>query len=196
MAGNVWAQYLVEHLERIPTIEHKADQLWDELLEVAPDAEAQRVLRQLALVGACLAEGQRAGVLPDHIDPAQVVRWAMQKIVAERGSVTSPEERALRTLRDIMQSRPALFPRDVDYASAREAVGVWHNGRLCTTGGMLKSSAEFQAAGVSARRWLLWMESKGDARRLGQIRIANVRAHWWQLAFSSDPADLPAGSDF
>lgn len=186
VAGNVWAQYLVEHLERIPTIEHKADQLWDELLEVAPDAEAQRVLRQLALVGACLAEGQRAGVLPDHIDPAQVVRWAMQKIVAERGSVTSPEERALRTLRDMMQSRPALFPRDVDYAASREAVGVWSRGQLHTTEGMLKSCEPFQAAGVSGRRWLSWLESKGDARKVGQIRVGGVKGRWWVLDFAGE----------
>ena len=193
VAGDAFAQHLVENLDRFEYITRNAHDIADDLRDTAPDAEAQRVLGALALVGAAIIEANRAGVWPmddAHATARQVIAWAMRKIVAERGDTTSPEERALRTLRELMQARPGLFPQDVDYATAREAVGVWTAGQLHTTEGMLKSSETWRAAGVSPRRWLAWLAERGDARRLGQCRIAGVKARWWVLDFEEDHDDV------
>ena len=198
VAGEAWAKYLVENLDRVAVIEEYADGITDWLvgdrifLEVDGwrpehmDAEARRILRQIALAAACLVEAGWAGIMEREKVTAEkmetLVSWAMRKIIDERGDMTSPERRALRSIEDLIESRPALFPDARDLTVAREAVGCFVDGELHTTEGMLKGSEDFRATGISARRFLAWAKEKKLAVRAQHQSIGNVRGRWWRVS--------------
>ena len=195
VAGEAWAKYLVENLDRVAVIEQYADGITEWLVDQSNflevddwkpeqmDAEARRILRQIALAAACLMEAGTAGIM-EKFSPKQaeqLVSWAMRKIIDERGDMTSPERRALRSIEDLIESRPALFPEERDLTVAREAVGCFVGGELHTTEGMLKGSEDFRATGISARRFLAWAKENELAVRTPHQSIGNVRGRWWKL---------------
>ena len=182
--GDAWAKYLVENPKRIEHCREMSERITQMLLEYAPDPEAQRVLRALALVGASLLEAARAG-LWDHPSPddrvVEVITWAVERIVEERGAATSPEARAWLTLLELMESRPALFVHETEYRRSHEAVGMWSGGALYTTEGMLKNCETFRAAGVSARRFLSWCTDQGLSSDNSEQWVGGHRGNWRRI---------------
>lgn len=187
-AGNAWAQYLVQHPERVKHCGVMAERITLMLEDIAPDAEAQRVLRQLALVAAALIEAECAGLwtCPMAEDVAlDALSWAVSRVVEERGTVTSPETRALRVLLDLMESRPALFPHESEYQRTHQVVGMRADGAVYTTEGMLKGCPEFRATGVSARRFIGWMVEQGKAGVTTEQWVGGHRGSWRRLNIST-----------
>ena len=187
-AGNAWAQYLVQHPERVKHCGVMAERITLMLEDIAPDAEAQRVLRQLALVAAALIEAECAGLwtCPMAEDVAlDALAWAVSRVVEERGTVTSPETRALRVLMDLMESRPALFPHESEYQRTHQVVGMRADGAVYTTEAMLKGCPEFRATGVSARRFIGWMVEQGKAGVTTEQWVGGHRGSWRRLNIST-----------
>jgi hypothetical protein len=196
-AGDAWAAYLVTNPGRMAQVAATADALAADASHMGTDPEARRILRQIALAAACLIEVSRAGVWKANLREGQeievlaakVIEWAMGRIVEERGGATSPEKRGWRTLVQLMESRPACFPQDVDLGQAREVFGVWSAGKMYVTEGMLKDCKPFMEAGVSPRRFIAWCVEDGRAARIEQGRIGGMKARWVSLHVGGDDAE-------
>jgi len=190
-AGDAWAAWLVAHPDARRRCSDLADYVMDQCSTGIEDGEALRILRQIAVAGAALIEANAADIWRPNLRDSQsaedlaldAVRWAIDGIVTERGDVISAEARALRTLTEMMESSPGMFPHETDVQGCREVVGILAHGKLHTTEGMLKSCPKFMAAGVGPRTFLRWMELEGRASQTRQTtwRLGGIHSRWWVL---------------
>lgn len=198
--GDVWVERLRGWDDaRWMGLMREVDSLAD-IIAVQDDPELGRVVRSLALCCQALVEAREwLGLELDRTYAEQLLRWAVERVRVERGAVTSPETRALRSLRELIESAPALFPDENAYRSGQtqRVVGVWlldghqddgspfpkpcPSGALAVTEGTLKACEALKGAGVGPRAFLAWLHAQGLSDGGSWRRVGGKGGRWHRL---------------
>jgi hypothetical protein len=191
--GDAWAELLqratedelasvADDIERISTAVSSPD-----------DPELGRIMRSLTLAVTTLRLASEADLLGwtfDDDDAGALLKWAAARVKEERGEATSPEERALRTLRDLFLTAPKRFPTEDDYRDGRaeHVVGIVESGladSITTTEGMLRDSEVLKKAGVGPRQFLAWCRETGVGDGGRKRSVGGKQTRWHRMSFTA-----------
>jgi hypothetical protein len=188
--GDQWAHYLTS----IDTAAVHAE--WEIVRRTLGDefsganAEVERMLNAIAIVGAALIQATRAKIIkwPEN-ESMDVARWIARKVIGARRAdgVDTPEERLLRRWHELILTEPAKFPKDNDERKPPVVYGYFYGAEVWTTETMINKSGLPQAVGVSARRFLAWALKNGIFTESGERETAGgVRQRWKKYHFDRE----------
>lgn len=207
VAGEAWTGHLQtlaneRWIEIGAAVDAMVARAMPDTAQADPDPELGRICRSLALCCLALVEGTAAGIVGIGVDTEgadRLLAWALARVSTERGLVTSPEARALQSLRELYESSPDRWPDEQTYRSgkARDVIGVRitepdggypprpvASGTVAVTEGTLKASGICVGAGVGPRQLLAWLHEQGLSDGGSKSRVGDVQARWHRLRLS------------
>lgn len=159
---------------------------WRQRLKSDKDSkEDGRIQKHLSVILVAADMTIEAGVISVPRGKVQEMAEWLLSCVRDEGvdDKKTPEERAYKTLRNMMNTQPHRFPDEFDFAKGRDVVGVrcGDDGsmKILTTKGMLEASGLAAKSAISIHSWIKWLKNNGYAEPESMRKQVNgFQATW------------------